>query len=368
MADAPTALVVVSPEEKLELALRDQDKIETLRTTIAADLKPPEFDLFIEICRSKGLNPFDRQIHAIVRGTGERRKVTFQTGIDGYRLIAQRTQRYDGQDEPLWCGEDGVWRDVWLDSEHPPAAAKVTVYRKDMSRPFTGIAKYSEYVQMSRDYDTKQSRPNEMWSKMPANQLAKCAEALALRKAFAAEMSGVYTAEEMAQADNDREVKDVTPPARQAARETVAKGAAKAEADARKREQPTGEDAAKRQKQLDALPDWAKDAYLTLETMGHKFSALSAVLGKPVTVKAIDEWAAALPEGVDPYAEITKRFAATLPDAAEPEPEVVDGEVVSETVETEEGDIVDAETGEIVGQVPSDEGDPFADWREEQFA
>ncbi len=167
--------------------------------------------VFFHQVRATGLDPFAKQIYMIGRWDSRTRgqKYTIQTGIDGYRLIARRAVDRTGETlgyEPnLWCGPDGKWREVWLDS-NPPAAAKVTVYRN--GQPFPAVALWSEYVQTVKD-----GSPNSMWSRMGAGQLAKCAEALALRKAFPQDLSGLYTTEEMGQADNaHREPVDVPKP------------------------------------------------------------------------------------------------------------------------------------------------------------
>ncbi len=162
------------------------EELDVIRRTVAAKTSKDQFALFIQVCKYSGLNPFARQIYAVVRGS----EMTVQTGIDGYRILAERSGKYAGQIGPEWCGEDGEWKDVWLSSK-PPAAARIGVLRRDFEKPIWGVAKFTSYEGTSN-----------LWRKMPDAMLAKCAESLALRRAFPAEMAGIYTKEEMDQADD----------------------------------------------------------------------------------------------------------------------------------------------------------------------
>lgn len=146
---------------------------------------------FLHQAERSGLDPIARQIYLICRGG----KWGIQGAIDGFRVVASRNPLYDNQ-ETDWCGDDGVWRDVWPDlfaddgkTRIQPTAARVKVYKKGSDRPTTGIAKWSEFAVTGRG--------GENWTKMPSHMLAKVAEALALRKAFPQDFSGIYTAEEM---------------------------------------------------------------------------------------------------------------------------------------------------------------------------
>jgi phage recombination protein Bet len=168
------------------------------RTVVPQGATDAEFKLLLYQAARTGLDPLSGQIRLVKRPDGQGGQAcTIQTGIDGFRLVSERTGRYAGMKGPLWCGPDGDWRDVWLDEGHP-AAAKVGILRSDFQEPVWGVALWNEYVQT-----TKEGRVTRFWDRMGALMLAKCAEALARRLAFPQDLSGIYTHEEMAQADSD---------------------------------------------------------------------------------------------------------------------------------------------------------------------
>jgi phage recombination protein Bet len=188
---ADNKLATIEPQPFL-----DRDKVELLKRTIAKGATDDELDMFLARIESTRLDPFLGQIFAVKRRAKDddgnwTTVMSIQTGVAGLELIAHRTGEFQGLDGPYWCGPDGEWRDVWL-SETYPAAAKVGVYRKGFVQPLYGIALWREYVQTTQRGDV-----TSMWKTKATVMIAKCAESLALRKAFPAETSGLYTAEEM---------------------------------------------------------------------------------------------------------------------------------------------------------------------------
>ena len=158
------------------------DQIALIKSQIAVNATDDELKLFLHVANKSGLDPLARQIYFIKRSG----KMTIMTAIDGFRAIADRTGQYIGSSDP-----------IFEEIGNNPVKATVTVNKvvAGVVGNFTATARWSEY------YPGKSQ--GFMWDKMPHTMLGKCAEALALRKAFPAQLSGLYTGDEMDQAQND---------------------------------------------------------------------------------------------------------------------------------------------------------------------
>lgn len=174
-----TALVKRDPQAVVTFSA---DQVDLIKRTVAQGATDDELKIFMHQCQRTGLDPLARQIYFQKRRAGGQDRVTIITGIDGYRLVADRTGQYAGNDDPVF------------DDEERPQRATVTVYKLvgGVRCPYTATARWSQYYPGDAQ--------GFMWKKMPHLMLGKCAEALALRKAFPAELSGIYTPEEMEQA------------------------------------------------------------------------------------------------------------------------------------------------------------------------
>lgn len=190
-----------------------ESEVDLIKTQIAPGVTDGELKLFLHVCKSRQLDPFSKQIYAVVRKQwnqetrSEEKKMVMMTAIDGFRLNARRAG-VDAIDEAEFQYDARL-----INNSNPIGLVKATVkvWRKGCDRPTTGVAYWDEYVQTKRD-----GSPSGQWPKMPRTMLGKCAEAQALRKAAPEELSGLYAPEEMEQMDSERRV--LAPPPQERAR------------------------------------------------------------------------------------------------------------------------------------------------------
>ncbi len=224
--------------------------MELLADTRYKGWEQKELELFRRTCNRVQLDPFagqimlDRRWQTEKGGRGGFYVYSPYTQIDGFRVIAQRTADYAGQQGPWWYEvalddeggasiEGGAWWEVWpymagpKDARRYPYAAKVGILRRGFSEPLVSVVRWDAYAQRTRE-----GALNRIWATRGDFQLAKCAEALGLRRATPNLLSGLYTVEEIdairgeelarAEADSELDAFDhkVDPDESAAARET----------------------------------------------------------------------------------------------------------------------------------------------------
>lgn len=175
---------VVGPEE-----------IKILKDAFFKGFTDVEVNYCVAVANQLNLSPILRQIHFVKRvDKNGKSTITSQTGIDGLRLAAQRTGEYAGSDDPIF---------EYAEDRKTLIKATVTIYRLvgGTRCAFTASARWDEFYPGGNQAF--------MWNKMPHVMLGKCAEAQALRKGFPAELSSLYSNEEMDQADKARVIQSV---------------------------------------------------------------------------------------------------------------------------------------------------------------
>lgn len=183
-------MTVTMTQNKNELAFFNADQASLIKNYLCKGINDEELKLFHAVCKKTGLDPFMKQIYAVKR----KDQMTIQTSIDGYRLIAERTGRYCPGRESTYV----------YDGERLISA---TSYVKKQTADGT----WHEVAASAYFDEYKPSYSNQFWESKKHIMLAKCAESLALRKAFPNELSGLYSEDEMQQASNNLPEQMISP-------------------------------------------------------------------------------------------------------------------------------------------------------------
>lgn len=185
----------IAPADAFGKLTRPQ--VALIKQTVAKGATDDELRLFIQVCKGAKLNPFMKQVHFVKRWDSREGKEVgaIQVGIDGFRAVAEGSGQYAGNDDPVYEGDKEIdapaTKAKAAGKIMVPAKATVTVYKllEGQRYAFTATARWDEYY--------PGQKMGFQWHIRPYLMLGKCAEALALRKAFPTLLSGMYAAEEM---------------------------------------------------------------------------------------------------------------------------------------------------------------------------
>lgn len=197
----------------ITILANDRD-VQLVKRTVAQDLTPAELDLFIHMARNWRLDPLRRQLYAVVysKDNPKKRRVSYITGIDGYRTLADRTGNYrPGQRsvEQSEAAKDPLTNPQGIIS----ATASVWKFTHGAWHEFSETVWWDEYAPIKDEWDNGQKTGRRIldtsgqWGRMGRTLLQKCAEAQALRRGWPDEYGDLYVSEEMDQA----KVIDITP-------------------------------------------------------------------------------------------------------------------------------------------------------------
>ncbi len=194
----------IAPQDAFGKLNRAQ--INLIKNTVAKGATDDELKMFIQVCKGAQLNPFLKQVFLVRRWDSKvgAEVGAIQVSIDGFRAIAESSGNYAGNSDPIFDREqeiDIVKTDFKTKKETStkltvPTKATVSVYKmvEGLKCEFTATARWTEYY--------PGVKMGFQWHIRPFLMLGKCAEALALRKAFPKLLSGMYAQEEL---DNGQE-------------------------------------------------------------------------------------------------------------------------------------------------------------------
>lgn len=161
------------------------EQLALIKTTVAKGATNDELQLFLYRCKRLGLDPLKPgHIHFIKYGNSPG---TIVIGLDGFRYKASKTGKHTGTHRGVVRDESGVCIGAWCE-----------VYRSDWTQPAREEVSLSEY-----------NTGKGQWLKMPETMIKKVAEVAALRMAFPDELGGLYSVEEMEQAEKPARFREV---------------------------------------------------------------------------------------------------------------------------------------------------------------
>ena len=180
---------VVGIETNQALAKKLEQKKQTIKNTVAKKATDDELDMFMHLAKEYNLDPFQGEIYFWKFG---KKDPTIMTSRDGYLKIANQHPSFDGMDSGvIYPGDDfkktadGVEHSLDISNMgKQPIGAYAVVYRSDREVPTRVVIPFQDY-----------NKDNKVWNNYPSAMIQKCAESMALKRAFS--VSGLVSKEEM---------------------------------------------------------------------------------------------------------------------------------------------------------------------------